>query len=42
MYSRTGVITPNGMQNANEMLVQFDKEVADAKVDLPRRSMDAS
>jgi NitT/TauT family transport system substrate-binding protein len=34
MYSRTGVIPEKGMQNANEMLVLFDKEVADAKVDL--------
>ncbi|MBM3530236.1 MAG: transporter substrate-binding domain-containing protein [Alphaproteobacteria bacterium] len=34
MYSRTGLIPPKGMQNANEMLVLFDKEVADAKVDL--------
>jgi len=34
MYSRTGIIPEKGMQNANEMLVLFDKEVADAKVDL--------
>jgi NitT/TauT family transport system substrate-binding protein len=34
MYSKTGVIPEKGMQNANEMLVLFDKEVADAKVDL--------
>ncbi len=40
MYSRTGVIPPNGMQNANEMLVLFDKEVADAKVDLNKTFVD--
>jgi len=34
MYSKTGLIPIKGMQNANEMLVLFDKEVADAKVDL--------
>jgi NitT/TauT family transport system substrate-binding protein len=39
MYSRTGVIPDRGMQNANEMLVLFDKEVADAKVDL-RKTFD--
>lgn len=36
MYSRTGLIPAQGMQNANEMLVLFDKEVADAKVDLSK------
>ena len=36
MYSKTGVIPEKGMQNANEMLVLFDKEVADAKVDLTK------
>jgi sulfonate transport system substrate-binding protein len=36
MYSRTGVVPAKGMQNANEMLVLFDKEVADAKVDLAK------
>ena len=36
MYSKTGVIPEKGMQNANEMLVLFDKEVADAKVDLKK------
>ena len=40
MYSRTGVIPSKGMQNANEMLVLFDKEVADAKVDLARTFVD--
>lgn len=36
MYSKTGLIPEKGMQNANEMLVLFDKEVADAKVDLKK------
>jgi NitT/TauT family transport system substrate-binding protein len=36
MYSRTGLIPDKGMQNANDMLVLFDKEVADAKVDLKK------
>lgn len=36
MYSLTGIIPAKGMQNANEMLVLFDKEVADAKVDLTK------
>ena len=36
MFSKTGVIPEKGMQNANEMLVLFDKEVADAKVDLSK------
>jgi NitT/TauT family transport system substrate-binding protein len=36
MYSQTGLIPDKGMQNANEMLVLFDKEVADAKVDLKK------
>jgi NitT/TauT family transport system substrate-binding protein len=36
MYSKTGLIPEKGMQNANEMLVLFDKEVADAKVDLSK------
>ena len=39
MYSKTGLIPDKGMQNANEMLVLFDKEVADAKVDL-RKTFD--
>ena len=33
-------IPPKGMQNANEMLVLFDKEVADAKVDLAKTFVD--
>jgi NitT/TauT family transport system substrate-binding protein len=36
MFSKTGIIPEKGMQNANEMLVLFDKEVADAKVDLAK------
>jgi NitT/TauT family transport system substrate-binding protein len=36
MYSRTGVITEKGMKNGYEMLVQFDKELKDAKVDLAK------
>jgi NitT/TauT family transport system substrate-binding protein len=36
MFSKNGVIPDKGMQNANEMLVLFDKEVADAKVDLKK------
>jgi NitT/TauT family transport system substrate-binding protein len=36
MYSKTGLIPEKGMQNANEMLILFDKEVADAKVDLKK------
>ena len=36
MYSRTGVVTEQGMKNAHGMLVQFDKELADAKVDLSK------
>ena len=39
MYSRTGIVPEQGMKNANEMLVLFDKEVADAKVDL-RKTFD--
>jgi NitT/TauT family transport system substrate-binding protein len=39
MYSKTGIIPEQGMKNANEMLVLFDKEVADAKVDL-RKTFD--
>jgi NitT/TauT family transport system substrate-binding protein len=39
MYSKTGSIPEQGMKNANEMLILFDKEVADAKVDL-RKTFD--
>ena len=36
MYSTTGIIPPQGMQNAFDMLRQFDAELKDAKVDLPK------
>ena len=36
MYSRTGVIPPEGMKNALDMLLQFDPELKDASIDLPR------
>jgi NitT/TauT family transport system substrate-binding protein len=34
MYSKTGIIPEAGMKNALQMLVQFDAEMKDAKVDL--------
>lgn len=36
MYSRTGIIPPEGMTNAFRMLTQFDPELKDAKVDLSK------
>jgi NitT/TauT family transport system substrate-binding protein len=33
-YSRTGIIPPQGMQSAYNMLSQFDPELASAKIDL--------
>jgi NitT/TauT family transport system substrate-binding protein len=36
MYSKTGIIPAKGMQNAHDMLVPFDKELAAAKVDLAK------
>jgi len=36
MYSTTGIIPPQGMQNAFDMLKQFDPELKDAKVDLSK------
>lgn len=33
-YSQTGVIDPAGMKSASDMLVRFDPELKDAKVDL--------
>jgi NitT/TauT family transport system substrate-binding protein len=36
MYSKTGIIPPEGMKNAFEMLTQFDPELKDAKVDLSK------
>jgi NitT/TauT family transport system substrate-binding protein len=35
-YSRSGVVPPEGMRNALDMLVRFDKELAEAKIDLSR------
>ena len=34
MYSKTGIIPPEGMTNALNMLTQFDPELKDAKIDL--------
>lgn len=36
MYSRNGVIPPAGMANALDMLLRFDPELKDAKVDLSK------
>jgi NitT/TauT family transport system substrate-binding protein len=36
MYSTTGIIPPKGMQNAFDMLKQFDPELKDAKIDLSK------
>jgi sulfonate transport system substrate-binding protein len=36
MYSTTGIIPPKGMQNALDMLRQFDPELKDAKIDLSK------
>ena len=36
MYSITGIIPPEGMKNALDMLVQFDPEMRGAKVDLSK------
>ena len=36
MYSKTGVIPEAGMKNALDMLVQFDEEMKDAKIDLSK------
>ncbi|MTW17253.1 transporter substrate-binding domain-containing protein [Rhodoplanes serenus] len=36
MYSATGVIPEAGMKNALDMLVRFDEEMKDAKIDLGR------
>jgi NitT/TauT family transport system substrate-binding protein len=35
-YSRTGIIPPDGMRNALDMLVRFDRELAGAKIDLAK------
>ena len=39
MYSKTGVITPQGMRSALNMLAAFDPELAGARLDL-RRTFD--
>jgi sulfonate transport system substrate-binding protein len=36
MYSTTGVVSENGMKNAYNMLIQFDKQLAAAKIDLAK------
>jgi len=36
MYSKTGIITEKGMQNAYQLLAQFDPELKGTKVDLAR------
>jgi NitT/TauT family transport system substrate-binding protein len=36
MYSTTGVVSATGMKNAYNMLVQFDQELRDAKIDLAK------
>jgi NitT/TauT family transport system substrate-binding protein len=36
MYSVTGIIPPEGMKNALDMLTQFDPEMKDAKIDLSK------
>jgi len=36
MYSTTGIITPQGMQNGLNLLLQFDPEMKDARIDLNR------
>lgn len=40
MYSRDGVITQQGMQNAYDMLAQFDEELRNAKPDLSTTFVD--
>ncbi len=39
-YSRTGIISADGMQSAHDMLAKFDPELADAKVDLKKTFVD--
>jgi NitT/TauT family transport system substrate-binding protein len=41
MYSVTGIIPPEGMKNALDMLTQFDAEMKDARVDLSKTFNDA-
>lgn len=39
-WSQTGIIDPAAMKSANDMLVQFDAELKDAKVDLSKTFVD--
>ena len=39
-YSRTGIISPEGMQSAYNMLKQFDPELASARIDLAKTFTD--
>lgn len=41
MYSVTGIIPPEGQKNALDMLVKFDAEMKDAKVDLSKTFNDS-
>jgi NitT/TauT family transport system substrate-binding protein len=36
MYSRDGIVSPAGMKNAFNMLVEFDEELRTGKVDLAK------
>src|SRR5262249_32262461 len=40
VYSKTGVITPQGMRSALNMLAAFDPELAGSRSDSPRTSDD--
>ena len=40
-YSQTGIIPPEGMQSAYDMLAQFDPELASAQIDLSRTFKDS-
>ena len=39
-YSRTGLISPDGMKSAYNMLAQFDENLAKAKIDLNKTFTD--
>jgi|UniRef100_UPI001953D59B NitT/TauT family transport system substrate-binding protein len=41
MYSVTGIIPPEGQKNALDMLVKFDAEMKDAKIDLSKTFNDS-
>ena len=41
MYSVTGIIPPEGQKNALDMLVKFDSEMKDAKIDLSKTFNDS-